>query len=36
MSLVTFRVEFREEPPLKRRLKRIQWQRVHGGTADDA
>ena len=36
MSIVTFRVEFREEPPVKRRLARLRWQRMHERTADDA
>ena len=29
MSLVTFRVEFGHEPPLRRRRDRVQWRRAH-------
>lgn len=35
MSLATFRVEFRDEPPLRRRLNRLRWHRQHGKAADD-
>lgn len=35
MSLATFRVEFNEEPPLRRRLDRLRWRRGHVGAADD-
>lgn len=35
MSLATFRVEFREEPPLRRRLDRLRWRRGHARAADD-
>ncbi|HJV99665.1 MAG TPA: glycosyltransferase family 2 protein [Arthrobacter sp.] len=34
MSLATFRVEFSEEPPLRRRLDRLRWRRGHPGAAD--
>lgn len=34
MSLATFRVEFAAEPPLRRRLDRTKWRRVHGRAAD--
>lgn len=30
MTLVTFRVEFAYEPPLRRRLDRLRWRRKHG------
>ncbi|MHC6592521.1 glycosyltransferase family A protein [Arthrobacter sp. C152] len=30
MSVETFRVEFRHEPPLRRRLARSRWRRTHG------
>lgn len=35
MSLETFRVEFSEEPPLRRRLDRLRWRRGRAGTPDD-
>lgn len=30
MSVETFRVEFRHEPPLRRRRERMRWRRTHG------
>jgi len=34
MSLATFRVEFADEPPLRRRLDRLRWRRARGRAAD--